>query len=116
MAFNTRIFGYRGISQIPQLNAKQYTADAVFVLDEPIVFGQTIVTDVVAVTSAANADLGTKILRVEVPSGEAIRYRIIPAGWPVVAADTDCPYLSGLNNFTFAPNWRISLIDARNLT
>lgn len=115
MAFNVRIFGYRGISQIRQVLPQQYTADSVFLLDEPFIFGQTISVSAAAAISTANTDASVRVLRVEVPPLQAVRYRIIPAGQTVVDANTDCPYLTGLNNFGFAPSWKISLIDAAGL-
>jgi hypothetical protein len=38
--FNVRIFGYKGMIQVQQLMLKQYSADAVFLLDEPYQWSQ----------------------------------------------------------------------------
>ena len=115
MAFSVRIFGYQGMSQVPQLHLRQFTGAGVFLLEEPFVFGQTISVSNVSELSVANADTRTKILRVEVPDQQAVRYRIIPAGYPATDADTDCPRISGFDNFVFHPGWRIALIDAAGL-
>lgn len=115
MAFNVRIFGYAGMSQVPQLHMRQFTGAGVFLLEEPFVFGQTIAVDAASVLSVADVDQRTKILRVEVPDQQQVRYRIIPAGYPAADADGNCPRISGFDNFVFAPGWRIALIDAAAL-
>lgn len=115
-----RVFGYRGVVPMRMLQMKQFSANAAFVLDEPFSWGErvTLVGDV-ASESLAHDDPGTDqavtLLRVEVPSTESVRYRIIPKNYQVVHANADCPLITGFDNFVFAPGWRISLIDARNL-
>lgn len=115
MAFNTRIFGIQGIAQIQQLHVKQFNADSVFLTEEPSVFGQVVVTTAVAALSIADPDTKTTLLAIEVPDSQAIRYRVIPAGWPVIDADTNCRRLTGVNMVRFSAGWRISIIDAAGL-
>lgn len=118
MAFNVRIFGYRGISQVKLLHPRQYSADAVFLLDEPFVWSQLLVADAVAVYSEARTggdNDRVTIARVEVPNAAAIRYRILPVNYPDNPADTLCPILTGSDQFIFSPGYRISIIDAAAL-
>lgn len=115
MAFNVRIFGIQGIAQIQQLHVRQFNADSVFLTEEPSVFAQIIVADAAAAISTANADTKTTLLAIEIPDGQAIRYRVIPAGWPVEDANTECRRLTGVNMVKFAAGWRISIIDAAGL-
>lgn len=117
MAFNVRLAAYRGMAQVQNLNSKQYTGDTVFLLDEPPIWVQTVVVDAAAVTSLVpDADNDkVRILHVEVPDDQAVRYRIVPENYTVVAANTDCLSVSGKQNFVFSKGWRISMIDAAGL-
>lgn len=117
MAFNVRLAAYKGMAQVPQLNPRQFTGDAVFLFDEPAVWVQTLSVSSIAATSVVPAgDNSTvRILHVEVPNVQAVRYRIIPGSYPIVPADTDALSISGRQNFVFAAGWRISLIDAAGL-
>jgi hypothetical protein len=115
MAFNVRVFGYRGIRQMDNVLPKQFSSDSVFYLDQPYEFSQLLVADVAAVSSAPDAvhDKVT-ILRVEVPDGQTIRYEINSPGRNV-AAGVNSPSLSGKDQFGFSPGWTISIIDAAGL-
>jgi len=55
MAFNVRVFGDAGIRQIEQLMPKQYTADTVFVNEEPCLWDQILSASGVAVSSSVVA-------------------------------------------------------------
>lgn len=118
MAFTVKIFGYRGLRQIPQILPTQYTADTVFTDAEPYDWRQQLVTNgAVAVSSApVAAPDQTSYIRVEVPDGQSIRYEINPPNRTggVVPADANSPILSGLNRFEFHSGWSLSLIDAAN--
>lgn len=112
MAFNVRIFGHRGLDQMPVMNAKQFSADSVHQLVQPYEWRETVSAGAVAVSSSAQAAPDqTQVLRVEVPDGSAIRYEINPPGRAVVA-DVDSPILSGINHFYFRQGYTISMIDA----
>ena len=117
MAFNVRLAAYRGMAQVQNLNSKQYTGDTVFLLDEPPIWTQTVSVSAAAATSLVPVGDNDKvrILHVEIPGDEAVRYRIVPENYTVVAADIDCLSVSGKQNFVFAKGWRISLIDAAGL-
>lgn len=118
MAFNVRIFGYRGIEQLPVVLPKQFSSDAVYQLMQPYEFAETIVVSNVAASSSANVAADkVSILRIEVPDGQTIRYEINPPNRPggVVTAASGSPALSGKDQFYFKPGWTVSLIDAADL-
>lgn len=118
MAFNVRIFTYRGIVQIQQRLVKQYNADSVFVLDEPYIASQVLPVPggggAVASAVFAAPD-NSQILRIEVPDGQQIRYEINPNG-PTASnarvAGNSSPRLSGFDQFLWAPGYSISVCDA----
>jgi hypothetical protein len=115
MAFNVRIYGYRGIVQgiiqIPQQDSK----DSLFMLMQPYEFaalgvsnGGTPVT--MQSPLLAQSDF-SKILRVELPDGALIRYEINPTGRSV-AAGNNSPILAGITQLMWGPGWIFSFIDA----
>ena len=118
MAFNVRIFGYRGMTQLPVTLPKQFASDAVYQLTQPYEWRETVsATGAAASTAAQAAPDQTRIVRIEVPDGETIRYEINPpnrSGGAVVAG-ANSPSLSGINHFEFAQGWTISIIDAAGL-
>ena len=112
MAFNVRIYGYRGTSQLPSVQQKQMQADSVQVLVQPYEFAQVLATNgATAVSSAADPSTKVTILRVEVPDAQSIRYEINPPGRSV-AAGNQSPILSGRDQFFFGTGWTISIVEA----
>lgn len=112
MAFNVRIFGYRGLSQIPSALPKEFHADSVQALSEPYEFAQKLTSNGAAViTSTADSTATTRCLRVEVADGQAIRYEVGPSGTIRTPGDTS-PILSGINVFEFSPGWLFKFVDA----
>lgn len=113
MAFNVRVFGYRGTTQLPVSLPKQFHADSVQVLSEPYEFSQKLTSNgATAVSSTADTSHDqVKLLRVEVPDGQAIRYEIGPSGSVRTPGDTS-PILSGHDQFEFAPGWVFRFVDA----
>lgn len=118
MAFNVRIFGYAGIVQLHERLLKQYSAESVFVLDEPYLWSQLLLvpTGGGAISSAVVADPDrSQILRVEVPDGSQIRYEINPNG-PLAStarvAGNLSPRWSGFENFPWGKGYTISMCDA----
>lgn len=111
MAFNVRIFGYRGTRQI-LARQTQFQSDSVQVLEEPYEFSEVIATNgATAVSSVSNPATQVQILRVEVPDGQTIRYEINPPS-RAVAAGNASPRLSGVDQFYFQPGWTISIVEA----
>lgn len=118
MAFNVRLYGHRGLEQMPIVKPRQYTAETVFNLAQPYEWAQTVSVSATAASSAPVADVnsgsGVNVLRIEVPDSQAVRYEINPPGRAVVAG-SQSPILSGHDNFYFRSGWTISLIDAAGL-
>lgn len=116
--FNVRLFTYQGIVQIHQRLVKQYSADSVFLLDEPYLASQLIAIAAIntAYSSAviAGPDKST-LLRIEVPDGQQIRYEINPNG-PTASnarvAGNNSPRLSGFDQFAWGAGYSISIADA----
>lgn len=113
MAFNVRIYGYRGMRQLPHLANHQYTSDTVYALEEPYEWAQTINVsgDVMAPAFLAPANDKAKIVRIEVPDGSAVRYEINPPT-RAVAAGNDSPRLTGVDVFPWSAGFTVSLVDA----
>lgn len=107
-----RIFGYRGIAQIPRINPRQIGVDSVQVLYEPYEWAAQITTNgITPVASTAQANDKATVIKVEVPDGENIRYEIRPPE-RTTAAGADSPILSGKDFFYWGAGWTISIIDA----
>lgn len=116
--FSVRIFGYRGIIQVQQRLVKQYTADSVFLLEEPYLWSQVLAVPAgggaVSSVVVASPDQ-TMLLRVEVPDAQQIRYEVNPNGPNAVntrVAGNASPRLSGFDNFAWGPGYTISIADA----
>lgn len=112
--YKVRIFGYRGVEQMPLVHARQFSADSVYQLVQPYEFSEVLTVtdgDPTAVSSLGNASDQVQVLRIEVPDGKTIRYEVNPPNRAVAAGD-DSPQLSGVNQFYFRPGWKISVVDA----
>jgi hypothetical protein len=117
MAFNVRIFGYRGTRQMPETNPSQLNAAQVQMLVQPYEWSQVISVSNVAASSTAVPNDAAKILRIEVPDGSTVRYEInIPGrtGGAVVAGNAS-PAHAGRDQFDWTPGATISLIDQLGL-
>lgn len=117
MAFNARIYGYRGIVQVQQRMVKQFNSDSVFLLDDPYEWAQKLTTNgampVASVVQAA-PDQAT-ILYIQVADGQQIRYEVNPNG-PLasnarVAGDLS-PRISGFSQIPWGPGYTLSIVDA----
>lgn len=115
MPFNVRIFGYRGTTEVPVALPKSFRSDSVQVLSEPYEFAQKLPSAGSAPVPSAPDTVHTavKVLRVEVPDGNSIRYEIGPSTTVRTPGDTS-PILSGLDTFEFAPGWVFTFVDAAN--
>lgn len=114
MAFNVRVYGYRGMRQLPNLSQRQNTDDAVFALEEPYDWAQLINVNGGAmdpfIGPGANPDLAN-ILRIEVPPDQAVRYEINTPGRNVAAGNLS-PRLSGVDVFPWTKGSSLIMVDA----
>jgi hypothetical protein len=113
MAFNVRFFGYRGMRQLVHLAQSQFTSDTVYALEEPYEWSQVVSVNGAVMTPAFSSvalDL-SKILRIEIPDGSAVRYEINPPGRNVQAG-AQSPKLTGSDVFPWALGYTISVVDA----
>lgn len=113
MAYNLRIFGFRGIQQLPLVLPRQYSADSVFQLVYPYEFSQLLVINGATPVSSSPtaAPDATQLLRIEVPDGQSIRYEVNSPG-RTTAAGTQSPIMSGINQLYFRQGWVLSAVDA----
>lgn len=119
MAFNVRLFGYAGLSRFGVVNPSQLATDSVFQLSQPYLWasgpissdGSIPVTFVNASAPAGITHDMTAVLRVEIPSGVAIRYEINPPNRSATPTD-DSPLLWGNTNLEFEIGWQFSFIEA----
>lgn len=112
MAFNCRTFGYAGIAQIQHINAKQFSSDSLFVLEEPYLWKQMLLVNGAnpPVFSPQKPDRST-LLRIEVPPNCMIRYEVLPPG-RVATVGADSPSLTGKDQFFWGEGWGLSIADA----
>jgi hypothetical protein len=114
MAFTVRVHAYQGLKQIFQSHGVQFSSDSVKMLMEPYIWGQAIVTNgATAVSLVPNSTTGVKVIRIEVPSAQFIRYEInpVPGSASERVANANSPILSGIDIFDFHPGWGLSLIE-----
>lgn len=112
MSFSVRVFGYRGITQLPAVLPRQYSADSVQVLVEPYEWGEKLTSNGATAVSSTPDTVHdqVKLLRVEVADGNTIRYELGPSGSVRAPGDTS-PSLSGKDQFQFSPGWVFSFVD-----
>lgn len=118
MAFTVRIFGYRGIARFPvSHDGKTFGGDSVLGLEQPYVWRQALsVSGTSTVSTAASVPSGlsvdpTRVLRVEVPDGQSVRYEVSLVG-STVTADANSPLLTGRDQIQFGPGAVIAFLDA----
>lgn len=109
---NVRAFGYRAMRQLPHGNNTQYTGDTVYALEEPYEWA-ALMAPAGSGTAGFVGPAGdlSKIVRIEVPDGSAIRYEINPPG-RAVAAGNQSPKLTGTDVFPWDVGYSISVVDA----
>lgn len=116
MAFNVRIFGYRGTKQLVPQHPKHFASNIEQQLVEPYEWKETLTANGLtpATSSAQPAPDQTTILKVEVPDGQQIRYEINPPTRQggVLTAGVGSPIMSGTMLFDFHQGWTFSCIDA----
>lgn len=111
-SYNVRIFGFRGVTQLPLILPRQMSTDSVVQLVQPYEFSQVLAVVVGggAVSSAPNLAAATVLLRIEVPDGQQIRFEINPPGRAVAAGNVS-QSMSGKDQYAFAPGWSVSIAD-----
>lgn len=111
MSFNVRLFGFRGITVVPQINPRQLVSDSVSNLTWPYEWRQLLFADEKAVFSeAVHPDLAV-VLLVEVPRFKRIRYELNPPNRNEPAS-VFSPSLEGSETVDWGPGWTISIIEA----
>lgn len=119
MAFNVRLFGHAGLSRMVVLNAHQFSSDSVFQLAQPYLWASGVLSSNGATpVNFTNTSLpagqtldNTRVLRIEVPDGQAIRYEVNPPNRSTLASASS-PILTGSNQIAFGSGWQFSFIDA----
>jgi hypothetical protein len=113
LAFNVRIFGYRGITEVSRVLPKQFASDSVQMLCEPYEYSDVAASNGATAVAFATDTTHDKVtmLRVEVPDGSAIRYEVKPPGSTRTAGNTS-PKLSGIDHFPFGAGWTFQFVDA----
>lgn len=115
-AFNVRIFGYNGTKQVAQGVPKHFNADSIFVREEPYLWSQIVVVNGAApVASTVQANDKAKLMIIEVPDGQSIRYELNPNG-PTASnarnAGNTSPRFSGIDAFEWFSGATFSFVDA----
>jgi len=114
LTFNVRIFGFRGINIVPQINLRQLASDSVSNLVWPYEWRQCMIVGRRSTWSKAESPDLAAVLRIEIPDGCTIRYELNPPNREV-AATLESPSLSGKEILDWGPGWTISVIDAAEL-
>lgn len=116
---NVRLIGYAGMVQIPANLLKQFTAEGVFVRQEPPLWRQKIALNgATAVESTVQADDKAKIVIIEVDDSVIVRYEVNPNG-PLASdhrvAGTASPRMAGDNPIQWFAGATVSFVDAASV-
>jgi hypothetical protein len=115
MSFNVRIFAYTGIAPVLQPQVVQKSDDSVFVLRDPYLTGQKLVSNGATPVPSNPMPAGTRVARVEVDDGQTIRYEVIAganSGNNARAPSTTSPTLSGRELVWMSDGAIFSFVDA----
>lgn len=111
MSFGVRIFGFRGITVVPQINPRQLVSDSVSNLTWPYEWRQFLMAERKPVYSdPLSPDLAV-VLLVEVPKLHRVRYELNPPNRNEPASMFS-PSLEGSETVDWGPGWSISIVDA----
>lgn len=113
MSFPVRLFGFRGITVVPQINPRQLVSDSVSNLTWPYEWSQYVVAGPDPWSSKAESPDLAVVLLVEVPPGKRIRYELNPPNRNEVASRWS-PVLVGSETVDWGPGWTISIIEAED--
>lgn len=91
----------------------QYSADSVFMLNDPYLAGEVISpsTSVAASTSAAIAPAETRMLKVQINAGRRCYYEVTPPSQTLRVATDQSPILNGDDLIYFAAGYRLSVLE-----
>lgn len=116
MSFSVRIAGHRGVTRFPVTQAVQSGNYSTYTREWPTLWSQTVslTTDAVQQTTVANVSPDTtRLITVEIPSGQGIRYEISTSAANVKTATQNSPELKqGTTILAFGAGWIMSLFDA----
>lgn len=119
MAFNVRIFGYSGLAQMHASQLRQYNAQSVFMAEEPPLWSAVAASNGATAVAlvcplAANLD-SARVLGIEIPDGQQIRYELQLLG--PLASNSRTPgtlsrRMSGFDFITWNAGATFSFVDA----
>ena len=118
MAFNLRIFGYNGLSQMHVSHERRFSSDTVFFAEEPAVWSALGVSNgatPVSITFPGPGVDTARVLGIEVPDNCQIRYELQLLGPTASNARTAgnlSRRLSGFNYINWQPGATFSFADA----
>ena len=118
MAFNLRIFGYNGLSQMHVSHERRFSSDTVFFAEEPAVWSALGVSNgatPVSITFPGPGVDTARVLGIEVPDNCQIRYELQLLGPTASNARTAgnlSRRLSGFNYINWQPGATFSFCDA----
>jgi hypothetical protein len=122
MSFSVRVYGYSGLAQMHVSHMRQYNSQSVFLAEEPPVWSQVAVSNgATPVAIVANLLPGVtdtaRVLGIEVPDGQQIRYELQILG--PLASNARTPgnlsrRMSGFDFIAWSPGATFSFCDAAN--
>ena len=118
MAFNLRIFGYNGLSQMHVSHERRFSSDTVFFAEEPAVWSALGVSNgatPVSITFPGPGVDTARVLGIEVPDNCQIRYELQLLGPTASNARTAgnlSRRMSGFNYINWQPGATFSFVDA----
>ena len=118
MAFNVRIFGYSGLSQMHVSHERRFSSDTVFFAEEPPLWSAVAASNgatPVSITFPGPGIDTARVLGIEVPDNQQIRYELQllgPSASNARTAGNLSRRLSGFNYINWQPGATFSFCDA----
>jgi len=111
MTATVGIFFHSGLTTAPvDASGGRFSSDSVMLLKQPYLGRSFVSVDQNAAVSCSQAPQNTKLVRIEVQPGKAVRYEINPPNRGVVA-DSQSPLMSGSDQLQFGDRWTISFLE-----
>lgn len=110
MAANVHVFWHKGLAAIPVASSRQFTADAVYTLQEPYLSGEVIAANTSTATSSTAAPSNAQIVRVQVQAGKKVRIEINAPSTGRTASSSS-PLQIGEAFYNVGQNWTISVLE-----